>query len=460
MKSVSSLLLPVVMGGVFIAGAFSAPPSSPEPQPSKPLPNEASPRWFKGNLHTHSLWSDGNNFPEMIVDWYKKRGYDFLALSDHNTISQGRRWMSTIVVEKRASGQNAFETYRKRFGESWVETRTVSDDLQVRIKPFNEYRTLFEDSGRFLLLQAEEITDKSQGKDVHMNATNLVEFIKPQGGATVVEAMQNNLAAVEAQRLRHERPILIHLNHPNFNWSITAEELAMVLRERFFEVYNGHPGTRTRGDKTHVGLDRMWDIINTLRIAEMNGEPVYGLATDDSHQYFSTKREASTPGRGWVMVQAKHLTPESIIQSIEVGSFYASSGVTLRSVTYFDASNKLEIEIEPQGNANYTTQFIGTLKNYDSTHKPVLDLMGSPLPVTKEYSSDVGKVLATVEGTKASYELSGEELYVRAVITSSEPPEVPSMADQKAQAWTQPVGWKKWVVVRPLGPQKTEKNDR
>ena len=36
-------------------------------------------RWFKGNLHTHSYWSDGDEFPEMIMDWYKDRGYDFVA---------------------------------------------------------------------------------------------------------------------------------------------------------------------------------------------------------------------------------------------------------------------------------------------------------------------------------------------------------------------------------------------
>ena len=23
--------------------------------------------WYKGNTHTHSLWSDGNDFPEMIA---------------------------------------------------------------------------------------------------------------------------------------------------------------------------------------------------------------------------------------------------------------------------------------------------------------------------------------------------------------------------------------------------------
>ncbi len=28
-------------------------------------------QWFKGNLHTHSYWSDGDEFPEVIMDWYK-----------------------------------------------------------------------------------------------------------------------------------------------------------------------------------------------------------------------------------------------------------------------------------------------------------------------------------------------------------------------------------------------------
>ena len=28
-----------------------------------------SARWWKGNLHTHSLWSDGDDYPEMIAGW-------------------------------------------------------------------------------------------------------------------------------------------------------------------------------------------------------------------------------------------------------------------------------------------------------------------------------------------------------------------------------------------------------
>lgn len=47
--------------------------------------------WWKGNLHTHSFWSDGDEFPETIMDWYKSRGYHFAALSDHNRIAEGHR---------------------------------------------------------------------------------------------------------------------------------------------------------------------------------------------------------------------------------------------------------------------------------------------------------------------------------------------------------------------------------
>ena len=70
-------------------------------------------RWWKGNLHTHSLWSDGDDYPEMIADWYRSNGYHFLAISDHNVLSEGQRW---IHREKNAGGLRAFNKYLKRFG--------------------------------------------------------------------------------------------------------------------------------------------------------------------------------------------------------------------------------------------------------------------------------------------------------------------------------------------------------
>ena len=63
-------------------------------------------RWWKGNLHTHSLWSDGDDYPEMIADWYRSNGYHVLGISDHNVLAEGQRW---IHREKNAGGQRAFD---------------------------------------------------------------------------------------------------------------------------------------------------------------------------------------------------------------------------------------------------------------------------------------------------------------------------------------------------------------
>ena len=41
------------------------------------VPPNPEPRWWKGNIHTHSLWSDGNDFPEMISEWYRTHDYNF-----------------------------------------------------------------------------------------------------------------------------------------------------------------------------------------------------------------------------------------------------------------------------------------------------------------------------------------------------------------------------------------------
>ena len=46
-------------------------------------------KWYRGNMHTHSLWSDGDDYPEMIASWYKERGYDFLVFTDHNVLLKG-----------------------------------------------------------------------------------------------------------------------------------------------------------------------------------------------------------------------------------------------------------------------------------------------------------------------------------------------------------------------------------
>lgn len=398
-------------------------------------------RWYKGNLHTHSLWSDGNDVPEMICDWYQQNGYQFVALSDHNILSNVEKWMGVDTIIKRG-GRKWLGRYQQRFGKDWVEMRTDGDGkAQVRLKRLDEFRPLLEKPGEFLLIQSEEVTSRFKKLDIHINVTNIVDRIPPQKGSNVRDVMRKVLALVEQQGKKTGQAMFAHLNHPNFSYSITAEDLAAVIEERFFEVWNGHPGVNHRGDHHHTSVEQIWDIANTLRIAKLGAPPLFGLGTDDSHNYFNENPRTSITGRGWVMVRAASLSADALIDAMGAGDFYASSGVVLASMCCTESA--IEIEIEPAGDEEFTTVFIGTLEGYDDRCEVIKDDEGKVVPATLRYSKDVGKVLASVTGRHPRYLLTGKELYVRAVITSSGKPGRAVYGDQHKKAWTQPVGWRK-----------------
>lgn len=390
-------------------------------------------KWYKGNLHTHSLWSDGDDYLESIAAWYRDQGYDFLSFTDHNVLAESEKW---IDVDKNAGKREAFEKLVSLYPD-WVETREMNGQSQVRLRRFTEVAEKLNVPGKFLLIQGEEISDHFGGIPIHMNAHNVVERITPRGGGSVLETMQNNVNAVIAQREKTGEPILIHLNHPNFHFAITAEELARVIGEQFFEVYNGHPDVHNAGDHYHVSTDRIWDVVLTKRIAELGLPLMYGMAVDDSHRYHSIPSRKSEPGRGWVQVLAKELTPESLIEALEAGRFYASSGVVLKRVETSPKGLSLEVDAVP--GEEYVIEFIGTRRGYNPVGRPVLNGAEKPIRATQIYGDDIGHVFKRVTGTKAHYTFEGDELYVRARITSSAKHPNPSAIDDPKQGWSQPV---------------------
>lgn len=366
--------------------------------------------WYKGNLHTHSYWSDGDEFPEVVMDWYKKNGYQFVALSDHNTFQEGEKW---VEISKDSVYQNAFVNYLDKYGAIWVEQKIDSGRLFVKLKTLDEYKGRFQEEGKFLIIPSEEITDGFDNKPLHMNATNIQKEIEAQGGSTVADVLQNNINAVLAQREELNVPIMPHINHPNFGFGISLNDMMALKGERFFEVYNGHPAVHNSGDSTHMSTEEMWDRINISYLKD--GKPVmHGLATDDAHNYHRKGITWSNAGRGWVMVLSESLTPESLISSMEAGDFYSSTGVALKNLK-FD-KNKLSVEVAKEKGVTYHISFIGVRKG----------------------KSDP-EVFNSVSATEADFEISDDILFVRCKITSSKLQDNPIENLIYEMAWTQPV---------------------
>ena len=68
-----------------------------------------------------------------------------------------------------------------------------------------------------------------------------------------------------------------HINHPNFRWGLTADDLRQARNYKLFEVYNGHPSVNNLGGGGVPGLEEVWDRLLS------SGMMVYGIAVDDAH---------------------------------------------------------------------------------------------------------------------------------------------------------------------------------
>jgi hypothetical protein len=174
------------------------------------------------------------------------------------------------------------------------------------------------------------------------------------------------------------------------------------------------------------------------RLGTFRRSVLYGIANDDAHSFQSWEPERySNPGRGWVMVQALRLTPDSIVAAMKRGNFYNSTGVTLREVVR--EGNRLSVVVEPEKGVDYTIEFVGTREDADLTPQPAPQSTAKFGRISDRYSDDIGAVLETVHGTQGRYELKGDELYVRARVISSAPhPHGHRMGDVQ-MAWTQPL---------------------
>jgi hypothetical protein len=333
------VMLPIALGGVLTIAVWAGADSASSTQ--QPAAAPAAARWYKGNTHTHTLNSDGDSTPDDVVRWYREHGYQFLVLSDHNFLTS-------------VDGLNALHG---------------ADE-------------------RFLVVKGEEVTDRFGDKALHINGLGVNARVAPQGGTSVVDVLQRNIDAI---RQANGIP---HINHPNFRWSITREELQQVRGNRLFEVFNGHPQVNNLGGGGVPGMEEAWDAILS------SGLLLFGVAVDDAHTFKQPGNpEVAGPGRGWVAVRAPRLEARALVDAMDRGDFYASTGVELTD--YRVTSTEMTVVVKATAFSKYRIQFIG--KN--------------------------GRVLSEVAQPTATYTIKGDEGYVRARVIES----------NGRLAWCQPV---------------------
>lgn len=322
--------------------------STAEHKTTERTPRVTTWQWYRGNTHTHTNNSDGDSSPEAVAERYRSLGYNFVVITDHNKLT---------------------------------DVDTLNEQLGV--------------PGTFLVMKGEEITDSFSGKQVHLNAINSTSLVAPQHGNSVLNTIENNLAAIR------QAGGLPYIAHPNYGFAISANDLINASEALLFEVYNAHPVVNNNGDGTHPSVEANWDTALT------QGRLLYGIGADDEHTL--TNPNGALPGQAWIMVRASSLGPNVITQAIASGDFYASTGVTLHD--YQLSASGITIAVEDSGS-----------------------------PTTIDFVGRNGQLLQRTAGNSATYRFTHHEQYVRAKLVNG----------NGQSAWTQPVYTERLDPISPV----------
>lgn len=333
-------------------------------------------KWFRGNTHTHSTLSDGDVDLNTAVKWYNDHGYNFIFLTDHNLTAN----LNNVTTPLRAD---------------------------------------------FITIQANEITSNvhltAMGVSAELSDKSIREEYAATGkyGENVVDSKTIEGSLILLSNAIVANGAVAFANHPNFSTGIQAEEMMNAKNITHLEIFNGHPGCLNWGKEGHTSVDIKWDKILS------SGKLIYGVASDDTHNYKKFGRDAANPGRGWIMVKASDLTPEALTKSIKNGDFYASNGVHLSA--YHHSDNSISVEVDKDA----------TIKEYDKGFLFANITTSGKEGFFIEVIGEGGKIIQSGTSLKSSYKLKKEDKYARIRVTYCV-----KKGDEyhNFYAWTQPIG--------------------
>lgn len=250
------------------------------------------PKYFKANLHTHTTISDGKHTPEEVKEFYKSQGYSAVAFSDHEVCLAHPELCDEdflALTSYELATTDIHDTsipkpYRKTFHLNFL-----SKKLDNRWQVYEHARAW----GNSLTYEDQLVTDGFEHREYS------------------VEDMNRIIAKA------NEHGFLVTYNHPVWSQQDYSDysQLKGLWATEVFNTECYRQGYNDDQDKV------LQDLICL-------GNKVFPVAADDFHTLGDLHL-----AQGWVMVGAKELSYDAMIEALEKGDFYASTGPDFLSVT-------------------------------------------------------------------------------------------------------------------------------
>ena len=259
-------------------------------------------KFYKTNLHCHSIKSDGLMTVAQMKETYKEMGYDIVAFSDHDALhcnydeltDENFLALTAYEISIRSDDDPTPHAFRKLQDMNLI-SKTPYNMTQIGYHPESVQWLI--DRGKMTQEEVDAIQYAGELRDMHYYPANINKIIKSA----------------------NENGFLVMINHPGWNL-LNYNDYGCYEGAWAIEIYN-HACFRG-------GLpDAEWVYNDYLR----SGKYMYVVAADDCH-------DTSTPSKigGYIMLEADKLEYASAIEALEAGKFYASTGPEIHEMYYED----------------------------------------------------------------------------------------------------------------------------
>jgi hypothetical protein len=323
--------------------------------------NACPSKQYKGQMHCHTTNSDGEFTALDVVTKYKRAGYDFITISDHNYITHepdGNQlvWLCDSYEDTAdAQHMNVYNVVGNGTEGVYKYQNMYSVGSTIPEKIAH-----YETDGISLIAI-------NHPDDIEQYVTNEAINAYPKG-VVLAEVWNSAIASLVASvGTRSQLP-------PRTR---SQAEYYIVDEQKYVRY------TRVNGSYTYVDEDN-YVAGNTDRAFGLlldKGYKVFCIAVDDFH------RDAQF-NYGWIKVFANSKDKNELWNSICRGCYYASSGVSLKSINCNNGVYRVELDTDEHQGQSATFKFVGSNNT----------------------------ILQQTSGTSAEYKFSGAESFVRCVV--------------------------------------------
>ena len=259
------------------------------------LPKEGN--LYKACLHVHTTCSDGLGTPEEIKRMYTEKGYSIVAYTDHEV----------IVPHNDLRDENFLPITGAE-----ISVNKNIPGLSYRYSKQYHLNILSKDP---------EKTDFSFFTMSYLYWKSSLPYISEKMKTTEYPREYNNDCVNDILRRAKEEGFLVALNHPGLSGQNYVDYAAL---KGFWGVEVHNNGS--------VGLGRVETEQPLIDLLELD-ERVFPLATDDMHGGYDQKSIDAIGG--WTMVKAPALEYSAVMNSLERGDFYSTTGPEIHEL-YLD----------------------------------------------------------------------------------------------------------------------------